>query len=64
MFFHAWGMTWIVFAVIAVVPFWRICTRVGHSPALSLLVVIPLVNLIFIYYLAFGDWPIDRKGAA
>jgi hypothetical protein len=64
MFFHAWGMTWIIFAVIAVVPFWRICTRVGHSPALSLLVVIPLVNLIFIYYLAFGDWPIDRKGAA
>jgi hypothetical protein len=64
MFFHAWGMTWIIFAVIAVVPFWRICTRVGHSPALSLLVVIPLVNLIFIYYLAFGDWAIDRKGAA
>jgi hypothetical protein len=64
MFFHAWGFTWIIFAVIAVVPFWRICTRVGHSPALSLMMVLPLVNLIFIYYLAFGDWPIDRKGAA
>jgi hypothetical protein len=64
MFFHAWGMTWIIFAVIAVVPFWRICTRVGHSPALSLLMVLPLVNLIFIYYLAFGDWPVDRKGPA
>lgn len=64
MFFHGWGMGWLIFAVIAVVPFWRICNRVGHPPALSLLVVLPLINLIFIYYLAFGDWPADRKGAA
>jgi hypothetical protein len=64
MYYHGWGTTWLVFAVIAVVPFWRICHRVGHSPWLSLLVLVPLINLIFIYYLAFGDWPSDRRGAA
>lgn len=62
MYYHGWGMTWLVFVVIAVVPFWRICNRVGHTPALSLLILVPLINLIFIYYLAFGEWPSDRKG--
>ena len=47
-------------AAIAVIPFWRICTRVGHSPWLSLLILIPLVNLIFLYILAFGEWPALR----
>ena len=52
-----------IFAVIAVVPFWRICKRVGHSPWLSLLVVLPLVNLVFIYYLAFSQWPAEKNSA-
>ena len=64
MYYHGWGMTWLIFAVIAVVPFWRICSRVGFSPWASLLVLVPLVNLIFIYYLAFSAWPADGKGAA
>jgi hypothetical protein len=65
MYHTTWlGPFWLIAAIIAVVPFWRICTRVGFSPWLSLLVLIPLVNLIFIYILAFSDWPIDRKSAA
>ena len=64
MYYHGWGMPWLIFAVIAVVPFWRMCSRVGYSPWASLLVLVPLVNLIFIYYLAFAAWPADRKGAA
>lgn len=51
------GLLYLIFAAIAVIPFWKICERVGHSPWLSLLVLIPLVNIIFIYYLAFGEWP-------
>ena len=62
--YHGWGMTWLIFAVIAVVPFWRLCGRVGYSPWASLMVLVPLVNLVFIYYLAFAAWPSDRKGAA
>ena len=58
MLFHSgFGLIWLIFAAIAVVPFWRICNRVGHPPVLSLLVVVPLANIIFIYWLAFGDWP-------
>lgn len=58
--YYGWGPGWIIFAAIAVIPFWRICKRLGHSPWLSLLILVPLINLIFIYWLAFGDWPSQR----
>ena len=64
MYFHSFGFTWIIFAVIAVVPFWRLCARVGYSPWLSLLILVPLVNIIFIYFLAFSEWPSQKIGAA
>jgi len=58
---HNLGPFWLIGAIIAIIPFWRICTRVGYSPWLSLLMAIPLVNIIFIYFLAFSDWP-SQKG--
>lgn len=61
---HGWGFPWLVFAVIGIIPFWRICTRVGHSPWLSLLIAVPLANIIFIYYLAFADWPSHKSTPA
>lgn len=51
---------------IVVVPFWRICRKAGYSGWLSLLVVIPLVNVIFFYFLGFSEWPAlrgDRSGS-
>ncbi|HTD11423.1 MAG TPA: hypothetical protein VK676_05075 [Steroidobacteraceae bacterium] len=61
---HGFGLPWLIVAAIAIVPFWRICKRVGYSPWLSLLTAIPLVNLIFIYYLAFSTWPSQKSAAA
>jgi hypothetical protein len=57
---HGLGLPWLIAAAVIVVPFWRICARVGHSPWLSLLLLVPLVNVIFVYYLAFGQWPLER----
>jgi hypothetical protein len=54
------GLVWLLAVLIGVVPFWRICSRVGHSPWLSLLIFVPLINLIFIYWLAFAEWPADK----
>ncbi len=42
---------------IVVVPFWLICTKAGYSGWLSFLVVIPMVNVFFVYFLGFSDWP-------
>lgn len=64
MYDHGLGLYWIVAVAIAVVPFWRICKRVGHSPWLSLLIAIPLLNIFFIYFLAFSQWPSLRGTGA
>ena len=59
---HWFGLPWLIVAAIAVVPFWRICKRVGYSPWASLLIVVPLVNIAFVYYLAFSEWPAQKTG--
>ncbi len=53
----------LLFLAIVVVPFWRICTKAGYSGWLSLLVVIPVANVIFFYFLGFSEWPsLDGDG--
>ncbi|MGT2467630.1 hypothetical protein ACVOMV_26350 (plasmid) [Mesorhizobium atlanticum] len=57
---------WAVFAVMIAVllyPIGRILSRIGLSPLWSVLAVIPVVNLIGLWVLAFADWP-GRGGAA
>ena len=52
------GPLWmLLFLAIFVLPFWRICTKAGYSGWLSLLVLIPLANVIFVYFLGFSEWP-------
>jgi len=41
---------------ITVIPLWFIWKKAGFSPWLSLLSVVPLVNLIMLYVLAFSEW--------
>jgi len=50
------GMLAIVILVV-VVPFWFIFSKAGHSGWLSLLMLIPMVNVITLYFLAFSKWP-------
>ncbi len=63
--FGAYGIGhWIAFAIaIAVVlyPIGRILRRVGLSPFWSVLAVIPLLNLIGLWVLAFADWPAEGR---
>ena len=59
---------WLVFAVtVAVIlyPIGRILGRIGLSPFWSLVALIPFVNLIALWALAFGHWPRDAdKGVS
>ena len=40
-------------AAIVIVPFWVILNRAGAHPALSILMLVPLVNLVTLYLVAF-----------
>lgn len=46
--------------LLTVFPFWRIFGKAGFSPLLSLSMLVPVVNIIMLYYLAFAEWPRQR----
>ncbi len=47
----------IFFAVIVVIPYWRIFGKAGFSPWLGLLMLVPLINVVMLYFLGFSEWP-------
>lgn len=47
----------IVSVLLTVIPFWRICSRAGFPGALSLLILVPVGNLVLLFFLAFAEWP-------
>lgn len=47
--------------IIALIPWWRIARKAGYSGAWSLVIFIPLVNFIVLYWFAFSKWPLERR---
>jgi len=48
----------VLFALLLIVPSWRICERAGFSGLLSLFHLVPVVGpFIVMAILAFSDWP-------
>jgi len=52
------GLISLIFGIII---WWRIFSKAGYSGARSLLLFIPIVNLIIIIMLAFSEWPIQSE---
>jgi hypothetical protein len=64
MYDHMYGIGpvhMLVLGLVLIIPFWQLFSKAGYSGWWSLLMVIPLVNLIALYVLAFSDWPALRK---
>jgi hypothetical protein len=49
-----------IFGII-IIPFWKIFQKAGFSPLLSLLIFVPGINILAIFYLAFAEWPSLKK---
>lgn len=47
----------IVLWALVLAPIWRILRRLGYNPWLSLLTLVPIVNLIALWRLAYARWP-------
>lgn len=58
-------LMFLVFAALIIMPFWVIFAKAGFPRWLSLLMVVPLANLIMLYVFAFSAWPsLERKVGA
>ena len=62
--FSIWHIViFLIYVVVIILPFWKITTKAGYPGLMSLLMVIPLVNLVYLYFLAFSNWPsLNRSG--
>lgn len=50
-----------LFFLALIIPFWKIFPRADWPAPMALLMVIPLVNLVMLYVLAFKKWPGDQS---
>lgn len=48
--------------VLTVLPFWVIFEKAGFPGALSLLMMVPGINVIMLFVLAFARWPALERG--
>ncbi len=45
------------YILIFIVPIWKIVSKAGYSGAWSLLMIIPVLNVIMLWVFAFSRWP-------
>lgn len=58
-------MRWLIVALVfCLVPLWRIVKRSGMNPILSLLWLLPVANIIFLWVFAYAEWPALRRETA
>lgn len=51
-----------VFALVLIVPVWKICSKAGFSPYLSLFLFVPYLGYsVLALVLAFVRWPILKR---
>ena len=62
-FFMFFGFFATVISILVVIPYWFIFKKAGFSPFLALLMLMPLVNFIMLYFLAFARWNVVPAAA-
>ena len=48
-------------AFVALVPFYQIFKKAGYPGIFAVLLLIPMVNLIMLFFLGFSDWPVLKE---
>jgi hypothetical protein len=51
----------LILLILVVIPYWKIFGKAGFSSWLALLILVPIVNLVMLYFLAFADWPVLKE---
>jgi hypothetical protein len=59
MFFGFFGA---LISIVVLIPWFFIYKKAGFSPWLALLMFVPLVNIIMMYFLAFARWNVVPAG--
>ena len=52
------GLFVLVAWALVIIPFWQIFKKAGMGGPLSLLMILPIVNVVMLYVLAFSRWKV------
>lgn len=50
-----------IIGLLVILPYWKIFSKAGFSGWLSLTQLVPILNIIVVFYLAFAEWPVQRE---
>ncbi len=59
--FFIWLVFVLVMVAVGVLPYFFIFRKAGWHWAMGFLMLLPLVNLVMLYVLAFARWPIEDR---
>jgi hypothetical protein len=48
----------VIGAILTIIPFWKILSKAGFPGPLSLLMLVPIANIVLPFYIAFAQWPV------
>jgi hypothetical protein len=51
----------LLFAAFLILPLWKIAKKMGYPGFIGILALIPVVNILLAYILAFRQWPALRR---
>jgi hypothetical protein len=59
--FAFWMIVVAVSLILGLIINWRIAVQAGYSGPMSLLMLLPLVNIIILLIFAFSEWPVQAE---
>lgn len=60
-FMVIYALFFLAILVLSIVVNWKIAQKAGYQGALSLLMLIPLVNFVILLIFAFSEWPVEAE---
>jgi hypothetical protein len=60
-FIWLWVTIFIGVLIVNLIANWKIAEKAGYSGAASLLMLIPIANVVFFLIFAFSEWPIETR---
>lgn len=55
------GVFYLAIIAFFIIGYWKIWSKAGFNGAWSLLMLVPIANIVAFGYLAFAEWPIHKK---
>lgn len=44
-----------------VIPFWKIFSKAGYPGIMSIVMLVPVLNILMLFFLGFSNWPVLKE---